>query len=150
MKYSFKLSDLTQNDLVELFSSALNGNWFKASWNTEDKSVITDKNDCFEDVIAKHLLAGNKIELYDYFAEDEKDYHGKLQHKWDSEREAMVYYATIDDITKGLEKAMKKGGYSATCMWYFINYEDGMYGMFDWDHAETLMQFIMFGEEIYG
>ena len=52
----------------------------------------------------------------------------------------------LDDIKKGLQKALDNGDWDAKCAFDFINEE----GDFDLTEAENLLQIITFGEAIYG
>lgn len=64
-----------------------------------------------------------------------------------SDKNAPYMLETAEDIKKGLQKALNKGGYSAECAMNLINADDGN---LDQPQAEELVQYIMFGESIYG
>lgn len=58
----------------------------------------------------------------------------------------MNYTVTLDDIKKGLERIFREGGWGASYVMDLV--EDN--GGFDLDEAESVLQRIIFGEEIYG
>lgn len=149
MKTTTIISDINHNDLVELLSTAHYGSpWIGIYYNkTEYNNSEPSDDDCMEDKCAKILLHGFSITVYDMYAEAEDDYHGNLPHTWDNEAEVMEYAVTLKDIEQGLAKALDAGGYPAKSAHNLINAEDGN---FDLPQAETLVQFIIFGEEIYG
>ena len=150
MKIKTKITDITQDDLVNLLSTALYGSYYLgADYSVEDyKSLETaDENDCYEDKMAKLLLAGKSITLGDMYAEDEDDYYGKLPHRWDSKNGTMDYEVTLKDIVKGIEKAIANGGYDAKCAMHLVD-EDSC--EFDFLEADSLLQIIIFGKPVYG
>lgn len=149
MKTKTIIEELNHDDLVNLFSTALYGSWtFCASYDSAEYHALpnADGNDCYEDKLAKLLLAGKSIEIGDRYAEDESDHYGKLQHKWDDDEEVMVYNITLKDIIKGLQIATDKGGWTAKCVRHFAD-EDGLFDLLE---AEALLQVVIFGEVIYG
>lgn len=138
------VTELDHSDLVELFSTAFyNSRIFGGNYNKEDLR-IKDKNDCFEDNLAYVLLDGKSIQVRDFYAEDEADYYGDLPHEWDADDEFMSYTVTLKDIEKGIAKALDE---QKNFAWEFVKYD---YGRFDAEDAENLMQYILFGELIYG
>ena len=112
MKTRTEITELTHDDLVELFSTATYG----SEWLTIRKPLgiykgtdLEDENDCLEDAWAKVLLAGKKLYAYDFFSEDETDSYGTLPHKWDKEDCAMRYEFTLEDLKKGIQKCLDEG-----------------------------------------
>ena len=83
--------------------------------------------------------------VLDYYSEEEA--YGNLPHEWDEKRGAMKYTVTLDDIKKGIQKAIDNGGWDAECARDLIN-EDSC--DLDLTEAENLLQIITFGEAIYG
>lgn len=147
MNATVNISDINHEDLVNLFSTSLYGNnkWCVDYDRDEyEKECLTDSNDCIEDKIAKLLLAGCSIEISDLYSEDETDGYGKVMHAWDKENECMVYNITLEDVRKGLNKASRKGYHKLVMD---LAYEPGDLDMFD---ADLLLQFIVFGDYIYG
>ena len=148
MKVQTKIKEITHEDLVNLFSTATYGsNWLviRKPKGSYKGTALEDENDCAEDTWAKVLLNGGTIYCYDNYAEDEDDFYGNLPHKFTDYD--MRYELTLKDLIKGLEKAIFDGDYSAKCFYHLCN--DDAYNL-DLPEAETLMQYIMFGEAIYG
>lgn len=148
MKTKTTISDINHNDLVNLLSTALYGSsWLGITYNkTEYPNSEPSEDDCIEDKAAKILLHGYSITLYDMYAEDEEDHYGTLPYSWDERGETMDYTVTLADIKRGLEKAMNYGGWPAKYVYNLMNEDSD----FDQPQAESLVQWILFGEEIYG
>lgn len=147
MKTRTIITDITHDDLVNLFSTALYGStWCGCNYDSIEYHNLPNKSDddCIEDKLAKLLLAGKTIELYDMYAEDNNNFYGKLPHHWDNENKTMDYVVSLDDIKKGLQKAFKSN-YASKYAQHLVD-EDLE---FDYIEANALIQFIMFGEEIY-
>lgn len=147
MNATVNISDINHEDLVNLFSTALYGNskWY-ADYNRNEykHKCETGVSDCIEDKFAKLLLAGCSIEISDRYAEDKTDGYGKVMHAWDKENECMVYNITLEDVRKGLNKASRKGYHKIVMD---LANEPENLDMFD---ADLLLQFIVFGDYIYG
>lgn len=148
MKAKIIISEITHDDLVDLFSTALYGNY---SWSADyDSKFYREKcdakeDDCYEDKLAKCLLNGGTIEIGDRNAEDASDVYGNNKRVyWDDEQEIMIYPITLKDIKKGLEKAYENG--QAERVNWLIN-EPCQMDMID---ADVLLQYIVYGEVIYG
>lgn len=153
MKTKTIITELTQEDLVNLLCTATYGsNWLACS--APDRTGFTkEDNDCLEDIWAKSLLAGHKIDCVDYYAEGEV--YGTLEHDIDDE-DNVVYRVSLQDIINGLQKCADgtfkdadkyaDRGFLARCYNDFVNDGD------NWDYveADALMQIILFGELIYG
>lgn len=157
IKSEVTIDEITHDDLVNLFSTALYG----SSYLTADyeEAIEQDEEDCFEDELAKILLHGGSIQVTDHYAEG--CVHGKLPHTIDKYNdECVTYSVTLDAIVKGLanaangtfklcgnkeyaeqdKKAAKKS---------FDNLAEESVD-FDWVRADILMQIILFNEIIYG
>lgn len=163
MKTKTTITEITHEDLVNLFSTALYGStYLSADYTIEDrKSVDVSDDDCYEDIIAKILLAGKSIEVTDDYAEGCS--YGLLPYRFqdkDDDGSSVIYRVTLDDIKRGLEKAADgtfKGDddkYRANELAFarkaydaFVNYDDCG---FDLVYADALMQIILFDEIIYG
>lgn len=145
MKTKTIISDITHEDLVDLFSTATYGsNWLAINLRNP-YSEFYEEGDCREDVWARALLAGSSIEVFDYYAEGE--HYGDLPYTHDEEDGDCVHYTiTLEDIEKGIAEALNIGGYEARCARHLIEQE----GDLDLQEAEDLMQVIIFGEIIYG
>lgn len=156
MKTKTTITELTHDDLVELFSTALSGSSYLGA--DYEESIEYNEDACFEDILANILLHGGCIKFNDYYSEG--DVYGELPHELDEENERTTYYVTYDDIKKGLERAADgtfKGDndkYRANELAFarkaydaFVNYDDCG---FDSVYADALMQIILFDEIIYG
>lgn len=147
MKTITKIQAVEHEDLVNLFSSALYGNpYMGASYSQEfyGQHCTVNENDCYEDKIAKILLSGGTIEVEDYEAEDADEHYGTLEAKYNGE--CMSYKVSLNDIANGIANALDFGGYESRCA------KDLIYqpGDFDLEEGYSLLQFIVFGEIIYG
>lgn len=151
MKIKATITEISYYDLEYLISTAfIYSTFLVANYNYIEYKQLPnadENNDCVEGKMAKLLLAGKSVEFCDKYAEDSSDSHGKLPHTYDSDYGTMDYTVTLEDIKKGLQKALNKGGYSAECVVNLINADDGN---LDQPQAEELVQYIMFGESIYG
>lgn len=150
MKLEVKVTDITHDDLVNLFSTAIYGSYnFMVRKRKGDYygTPLEDANDCREDAWAKILLAGGHVYVYDINAEDDDEFYGTLPHLYCESRESMRYILTLEDIRKALEKAFSRRDYVYDVACKFLRADDED---FDADDADTLMQYIVFGEVIYG
>lgn len=146
MKTQTIVTEVTHEDLVRLFSAATYGSsWLSISIPREDKTTMY-KADCLEDMWARVLLAGNPLYMDDHYAEDKDDFYGELPHKWDKHG-LMQYTFTLEDVKNGVAKALDSGGCIAE---YIHHWADDDCCEFDNPQAEAVMQWIVFGEEIYG
>lgn len=157
MKTKTIITELTQEDLVNLLCTATYGsNWLEIH-RTTDNGVKWDGDECLEDTWAKCLLAGNPIECTDHYAEG--DHYGELPYKVNDDEdgiEEVTYTLSLQDIINGLQKCADgtskdadkyaDKGFLARCYNDFVNDGD------NWDYveADALMQVILFGELIYG
>ena len=149
MKTKTIISDINFEDLVDLFSTALYGSRkFGADYNNSDYEKCTDKKigDCNEDKLARILLNGGTVVVYDCYAEMYEDFYGDLPHKWNGEYEEMDYTVSLKDVEVGIQKALDNGGWSAECARDLVNHEEGNFVL---KEAEEVMQWILFGESIY-
>ena len=79
MKTKTIISDINFEDLVDLFSTALYGSHkFGAYYNKSDYEKCPDKNDgdCYEDKLARILLNGGTVVVFDLYAEMDGDFYG--------------------------------------------------------------------------
>ena len=154
MKTQVIISEITHDDLVNLFSTALYGSsYLSASY---DECVDEDDDDCYEDVLAKSLLSGGKIQITDHYAEGCP--YGSLPCLIDEDDDC-VYDVTLDSVKTGLAKAAN-GTFNSQSK-DFIEVErkfarkafDSFLSEacdFDLTYADCLMQIILFDEIIYG
>ena len=150
MKTKVELCDICHEDLVNLFSTALYGSTYLECdyhvWDNDD--VVTFKErDCFEDKIARCLLSGKQVVMIDHEAEDESEGYGELDYYWDTYYNCMCYPIGLDDIKQGVEKMLDGDDtWLRRCARAWVYEQDD----FDLEMADTIIQYIMFGEVIYG
>lgn len=108
------------------------------------KNCKVDNGDCYEDKLAKVLLEGGKVTITDYDAEDEDDYYGKLPHRWGCGM--MQYDLTLMDIEYGIGRAIDSGGWECKIDMHLIHEPEQL----DLNEGYSLLQFIVFGEIVYG
>ena len=157
MKTQITITEITHDDLVNLFSTALYGSSYL---DAEYPNICKfEHDDCFEDRLAKTLLNGNSIDIRDTYAEG--CVYGNLPHELEKDDnveegyEVVRYKVTLEDIKRGLENAA-----NAT---FKINFDGeerfakesfNIFATesleFDLTTADCLMQIIVFNELIYG
>lgn len=163
MKIKITITELSHNDLVDLFSTALYGSsYLSADYTIEDrKSVDVSDDDCYEDIIAKILLSGKSIEVTDNYAEGCS--YGSLPYRFqdkDDDDSSVIYRVTLDNIIRGLEKASDGTFNAGNDEWTertkksarasFDSFMNEDRCDFDLVRADILMQIILFDEIIYG
>lgn len=163
MKTKTTITELSHNDLVNLFSTALYGSsYLSADYTIEDrKSVDVSDDDCYEDIIAKILLSGKSVEVTDDYAEGCS--YGSLPYRFqdkDDDDSSVIYRVTLDDIKRGLERASDGTFNAGNDEWTektkrsarvsFDSFMDEDRCDFDLVRADILMQIILFDEIIYG
>lgn len=156
MKTKTTITELTHDDLVELFSTALTGSSYLGA--DYEESIEHDEKDCFEDILANILLHGGCIKVNDYYSEG--DVYGELPHELDEENECTTYFVTYDDIKRGLERAADGTFNAGNDKWTeqtkrsarvsFGSFMNEEACDFDLVRADILMQIILFDEIIYG
>ena len=144
MKTRTEILELTQADLVDLFSTATYGSAWLSISAQDRRHIVADEDDCREDIWAKVLLAGDTIVCTDNYAEGEC--YGKLPCTIDEDENA-DYTLSLQDIKNGLQKCAD-GEMGSWCATAFRAFQEGEGGM-DNPMAEMLMQAIIFGELIY-
>lgn len=158
MKTKTTITELTHEDLVNLFSTSLYGSTYLEADYTNPS--LKEEGDCLEDILAKNLLAGDSIVITDWYAEGEV--YGNLDHIVDDEDECVHYTLNLEDIRRGLERAAngtftittKLGedyikGEKDSARFSFNSFANNMLD-FDLVGADILMQIILFDEIIYG
>jgi hypothetical protein len=159
LKNNVEIIDITHEDLVNLFSTALYGSSYLSAEYDKDfyNSIPKDKKegDCFEDHIADVLLNGGEIYIYDAYSEGEVySKNGELIKEEYGGEEYAQYTPTLTDIIEGLQRAAN-GTYKTNNDTKFIRQcfnefaEDDCYDL-DLTDADALMQVITFNELIYG
>ena len=139
METKIKVTAMTHDELVDLLSTSLyDSAWFSASYDRSIYESLESKTgECFEDKLADMLLAGHKITITDVEADGEK-YSDKFV-RFEGRYDDAVYEIGIGDI---LKVASTKKGYELIC--------DVLSGEGDYYTADSFLQRVVFGEEIYG
>lgn len=139
METKITVKSITHDELVDLLSTALyDSQWFRASYDRKVyESLACVTGECFEDKLADMLLAGHKITITDVEADGEK-YSDKFV-RFEGRYDDAVYEIGIGDI---LKVASTKKGYELIC--------DVLSGEGDYYTADSFLQRVVFGEEIYG
>ena len=144
MELEIKVKSMKQEDLVDFLSTALYGNGnYRTEYNTGCYNSVckVDEDDCFDKV----LLAGGDISIADMLSEDSACKYGDNPNAfWSEQAKAVIYPIKYDDIIKGLNKAAANG-YAMEV----LALADGE-GDFDALDADSLLQFVLYGELIYG
>lgn len=162
MKTETKITELNVEDLVDLFSTAFYGSSYLTA--DYDEHEGKDVGDCYEEIMARILLDGGKIEVTDHYAEDGEVY-GNLSCRVDEDEDGCLtttYSVTLSDIREGLEKAINgtfntrpdvNGDFSDRN----VEFAKRSFNAFafderEWDAntADCLMQIILFDEIVYG
>lgn len=147
MKTKTIITELTQEDLVDLLCTATYGSSWLNIYANDREGIVVEEKDCREDIWAKCLLAGKKITCVDYYAEGE--HYGPIEdYTFGKEDEECEYQVGLQDIINGLQKCADglAGSWCRTCFGHFAEGE----GNLDLTEAEMLVQIILFDELIYG
>jgi hypothetical protein len=159
IKNNVEIIDITHEDLVDLFSTALYGSSYLSAEYDKDfyNSIPKDKKegDCYEDHIADVLLNGGEIYIYDAYSEGELySKNGEIIKEEYSNVEYAQYTLTLTDIIEGLQRAAN-GTYNTDDDTKFVRqcfneFADKDCCDLDLTDADALMQIITFNELIYG
>lgn len=152
MKTKTTILEINHEDLVDFFSTALYGSrMFGARYDSIEYYELKDanENDCYEDKLARLLLAGKTIEIIDKYAEDADEYYGNLPHVWvwNEYEYEMIYTVSLDDIKRGIQSCLDGDDYLSECARNLVHSDEGN---FDSPQAENILQVVLFGEMIYG
>ena len=143
MKFEVTIKEMSHDELVDLFSTALYSNpAFGCDYSKEEYYKVAKKDDCYEDVIAKILLNGGKVEVIDRYSENGDEAYSENAY-WDDCEEHFVYPINLHDVFKGLERA-SANEYDNKRFMAFINEESDMID------CDILLQYICYGKAIYG
>lgn len=160
MKTQTTITEITIEDLVNLFSTAFYG----SSYLSADYDSGSNVGDCYEEIMARNLLDGGKIDVTDHYAEDGEVY-GNLSCKVDKDEDGdltTTYFVTLADVIAGLERAVNGtfntrpdvGADFADRNVEFAkrSFNAFAYDEMEWDlvTADCLMQIILFDEIVYG
>ena len=156
MKTHTTVTEITHDDLVNLFSTALYGSSYLGAGYSFSPDL--EKCETLEDALAESLLKGHHIRVTDYQAEG--CVFGNLPHEIDDDDESVTYTVTLEDIKNGLAKAAD-GTFNCRTMDFacqernfarkaFDAFADEESCNFDLTYGDCLMQVILFDEIIYG
>lgn len=166
MKTNVTISEITKDDLVDLFSTAFYANYRYGVYYEDLKGIERDEEDCFEDLLAKIVLNGGRICVEDQGSTDGAVYGNNPCKVEESEKYdgfVTTYYLTLDIIKRGLERAVNgtfNAGQGAGIGEDFVDnnltsairaFYAFAYDCRDWDalRADVLMQIILFDEIVY-
>ena len=136
MKTNTTILEIEHDDLVNLFSTGLYGsNYLDADYDSNPDLADCE---CYEDKLAKSVLAGRAIKFIDRCAEGEV--YGNLPHT--ILEDEVTYQVTLEDIKKGLEKAADMG------FWAYKAFADDT-DQWDYIAGDALLQLIIFDDIIY-
>lgn len=161
MKTNVTVTDITHDELVDLFSGAL----YKSQYLTAgyEESAEHKPFNCLEDILADILLNGGRVMFTDHYAEDGEVY-GNLPCKVDEGEDGTLttaYYVTLADVIAGLERAANatftiSGKTDERWVDRQIDSAWRSFNAFthderEWDAttADILMQIILFDEIVY-
>ena len=162
VKHNTRILDITHEDLVDLFSTGLEGSeWLSCEYDKElykTLEVGQVEGDCFEDKIADTLLNGGNVYLFDDYAEG--SIYGDKGELIEGDGDGTVMYTiNLQDVTKGIENAFNGEfrclDFDNTDMKKWLKecaeqFADNDRCDFDLTSADALLQVIMFNEVIYG
>lgn len=158
MKTDVMIKEITQEDLVNLFSTAFHGSKHFEAWYDHFTDIERDKDDSYEDIMAKILLNHGRICVTDRIAEDGEVYGSltcevKENEDYDDVLDT-TYFLTLDDVVRGLERAASgtfKANYEDDVLCAQRSFHSFAYDDRYWDavRADILMQIILFDEIVY-
>ena len=140
MKFELKVTEITHDELVSVFSMLYSTNDFQFAYNRKNYAQIPqDKRngDCLEDKVADCLLNGFKVAITDTYAEGEV-YNENLEPEIDDDG-AVTYYVGLQDFLNGFS--------NKDAMEHVKDLADEND---DYTTAYCLIQYVLFGEVIYG
>lgn len=135
MKAKMNVTELSHDDIVLILSDLCSDCHFYID-KVDGEEYEKAEDDCFEDILAKHLLNGGNILVIDNDAEGEV--YGNLPHNID-ELDSVEYTVSYQDFLKGMQCDE-----ALPYVMDMIN-ENGDY----WT-SYNLIQCVLFGEIIYG
>ena len=152
MKIKSTVTEVSHDDLVNLFSTAFYGSdIFAVEWDNKAYSHLKKDGDCIEDILARIILNGGTIDVIDREAEEEDNYSSFIKSYYE-EGFGMHYPIDLGIIRDGISNALNgdaknvTASYAMECAKDLIT-EDGS---FDFIEATVLLQIILFKEVIYG
>ena len=152
IKRNTEIIDITHDDLVNLFSTALYGSTvFEVEIDREFYHTIPKEKkegDTIEDKMADIILNGGNLFFYD--KEDDGDPLSDLGKVVDNGEDEpyVIYTINLDNIIDGLCACAngERGDWGMECFEHFLTDDRE----FDQCEADTLLQNIVFNEAVYG
>lgn len=157
MKTQLTITELTKEDLVNLFSTAFYGSSYLSA--DYEEAIEYDEEDCHEEILAEILLNGGAIKVTDSYADG--CHYGNLRYQYNEDYDA-TYYVRFIDIMQGLERAANgtfnlRSDVGADFADRNAEFARRSFNAFafdeqEWDleTADCLMQIILFNEIVYG
>ncbi|MCQ2232473.1 MAG: hypothetical protein MJZ30_11560 [Paludibacteraceae bacterium] len=155
METNIRITSLSHEDLVEIFSTGTYGNcYIDVDYQDEDENTKFgySEDDCYEDKIAKCLLNGGSIKVIDIAADGEEEkedveHYGERGKNWDKKMYRRingywypVYVVSLPTLINGLSNPE-----AYNLLKELIDEENG-----DVYTAYNAIQIAVFGEEVYG
>lgn len=147
MKATINIKDISHEDLVDFFSTALYGSTNFYGHLLHEYAHLEGDERIYEDKIANVLLKGGKFSVVDMEADESVNGPAKGVEARVIEDGQVEYTFDLEAVKKGLKRAFtdtKGGGFPAILN---LLLDDGT---FDATDADNLLQMIVFGEIVYG
>lgn len=135
MKAKLNVTELSHDDIVTILSD-LNCDCHFAIEKVDGEEYEKEDDDCYEDILARHLLNGGNIVVIDVDAEGVV--YGNLPRKI-GEDDEVEYTVSYQDFLKGFQ-----------CDEALPYVEDMINETDDYWTSYNLIQCVLFGEIIYG
>ena len=155
MNIKAKVSEITHDELVNLFSTAFFGSYnFLATYDEGKYRHLFKFGDAFEDKLARIVMGKGSFIVYDRGSNAEDEPYGDLKSFFNEANGMIGYRVDINAIRKGLNRIFNgqtnDPNMKFKLMRYAIDMMDSDSSEFDMDEADALMQVILFNEVIYG
>ena len=140
MKYALKVTEITHDELVSIFSMLCTSSDFAVNIKKADYAKVPQNKrngNCFEDKCADILLNGGSVYVTDIQADEEV--FSKLPHTIDAEDGSVTYKVSLEDFFNGFSNPDAMD-----------NVKDLADENDDYWTAYNLIQYVVFGELIYG
>lgn len=140
MKFELKVTEITHDELVSIFSMLYTTDDFQFAYNKKNYAQIPEdkrEEDCLEDKVADCLLNGFKVAVTDTYAGGEV-YNENLECEIGNDG-AVTYYVGLQDFLNGFSNKDA-----------IEHVKDLADENDDYTTAYCLIQYVLFGEQIYG
>ena len=156
METRIKVTALSYADVLNLCKKVMESQTafsLECSMEKYKRCCFPQQSDTFEDALAKCLFfAKGGIVAWDVNSNNNNQYYGHLQHKWDGM--VMCYRLRLNNVREGIENALNgnfgnsRGLKDAARAAVYHLAENGAKD-FTYMDAHILMQIIIFGEVVY-